>query len=282
MIRRTTGAAVRSVCAAVPIAALCLIGVLLISPLAAGQGSTASVSVTSGGEMRLSVGPYLAEPSARLAIELVCQDTAWVDCGTPLAIGCRLTEEDGSLIRSFLPPEGAQALAWIAMVNLVDEAGDPLPAGRYHVVLETTSGEFTAIIDVVPIHLLASHGTFSATAIANGLSLRVSRMVTPDDAEQEIAVRIGDELLVALPGNPTTGFEWQSNVLYEYAVLRPVGEVPYEFRSEADPHLVGSPGVFLFRYQAIAADSQWFRFAYSRPWESVQPAEVVEFTVVVH
>ena len=282
MIRQTIGATVKSMCAAVPIAALFLIGVLLISPLAVGQGSTASVSVTSGGEMRLSVGPYLAEPSARLAIELVCQDTAWVDCGTPLAIACRLTEEDGSLIRSIVPPEGAQALAWIAMVDLVDEAGAPLPTGRYHVVLETTSGEFTAIVDVVPTELLASHGRFSATAVANGLSLRVSRLVTPDDDGQEISIRIGDDLLVALPGNPTTGFEWLNNVLYEYAVLRPVGETPYEFRSEADPHLVGSPGVFLFRYQAIAADSQWFRFAYSRPWESVQPAQVVEFTVVVH
>jgi len=282
MIRQTIGATVKSMCAAVPIAALFLIGVLLISPLAVGQGSTASVSVTSGGEMRLSVGPYLAEPSARLAIELACQDGALADCETLLAIECRLIEEDGSLIRSIVAPEGALARSWIAAVDLVDEAGTPLPAGRYHMVLETTSGEFTAIVDVVPTHLLATHGTFSATAIANGLSLRVSRMVTPDDAEQEIAVRIGDELLVALPGNPTTGFEWQSNVLYEYAVLRPVGEVPYKFRSEADPHLVGSPGVFLFRYQAIAADSQWFRFAYSRPWESVQPAQVVEFTVVVH
>ncbi len=258
--------------------------IILVAPIAVGQGATASASVTTGGVSNLTVGPFIAEPGARLAIELVCDNRSSYSDEEIIATACRITDESGSLAQSIsiTPPGNADALAWIAAVELIDALGDPLPAGRYRVTLETTIGTFTALVDIVPTHLLASHTRFAGTAIANGLSLRVSRLVTPDDAGRRIAMRLGDELLVALPGNPTTGFEWWNSVLYEYAVLRPIGEIPFDYRADVDPGLLGAPGMFLFRYQSVAADSQWFRFVYHRPWESVQPAEVLEFTAVVY
>lgn len=258
------------------------LGMLLVAPLASGQGATASVSAASGQASSLIVGPYVAEPGARLAIELVRHDSPSVVDGAILAIECRLADEAGALIKSIRPPDETDALAWIAAIDLTTDADDPIPAGRYHLVLETDAGTFTALVDVVPTSLLASHPRFSGTAIANGLSLRVSRWVAPSDAGRRIAMRLGDELLVALPGNPTTGFEWWNSVLYEYAVLRPIGEIPYEFRADSDPQRLGSSGVFLFRYQSVAADTQWFRFIYHRPWESVEPTDVFEFTAIVH
>lgn len=263
------------------LAASAMMWLLLVAPLALGQSATASVDVTNG-VSNLIVGPFIAEPGARLAIELVCHDVSFYDLEEVIAEGCRLADESGSLIHSIVPPEGTAAQTWIAAVELIDAHGDPLLAGRYHLTLETTAGDFTALLDIVPTQLLASHTRFAGTAVANGLSLRVSRLVTPADDGKRIAIRLGDELLIQLPGNATTGFEWWNSVLYEYAVLRPIDETPFEYRMESDPGLLGASGVFLFRYQSVAADSQWFRFVYHRPWESVDPADVFEFTAVVY
>ena len=120
-------------------------------------------------------------------------------------------------------------------------------------------------------------GRYSATASVCGLSLRVYRLVTEADHGASVTLRVGDRLLVALEGNPTTGYEWENTLVYEYAVLREFAEV--EFRP--DSALIGAGGLFLFRYEAVDTGPQGFRFDYRRPWESVEPLQRVEFQVSV-
>ena len=86
--------------------------------------------------------------------------------------------------------------------------------------------------------------------------------------------------MVALAGNATTGFEWANAMEYEFAVLR---EVASEYRPDAHPEgMAGAGGTYLFRYEAVEVGPQAFRFAYQRPWKSVEPAQVVEFDAVVY
>jgi predicted secreted protein len=46
--------------------------------------------------------------------------------------------------------------------------------------------------------------------------------------------------------------------------------------------MVGSGGTFLFRYEAIDVGPQSFRFVHHCPWESVEPAQVIEFDATVY
>ena len=139
----------------------------------------------------------------------------------------------------------------------------------------------SAHVEIVPSQQMAQTGRFSASASVCGLELRVYRLIAEEDAGASVALRQGDRLMVALAGNATTGFQWENVLLYEYAVLRETQEM--EYREEPHPEtMVGSGGTFLFRYEAIDVGPQSFRFAYHRPWESVEPEQVVEFTATVY
>ena len=156
-----------------------------------------------------------------------------------------------------------------------------MPEGPYSILVETTAGAFSASVEVVPTQQMAQSGRFSASASVCGLELRVYRLITEEDAGANVALRRGDRLMVALAGNATTGFQWENALLYEYAVLRETEEA--EYRAKPYPQeMVGFGGTFLFRYGAVDVGPQAFRFVYHRPWESVEPVQVVEFTATVY
>lgn len=95
-----------------------------------------------------------------------------------------------------------------------------------------------------------------------------------DDGSQ-IELRKGHPLLIALEGNPSTGYNWQVEVL-DQAVLNQVGEP--EFEAESD--LVGAPGTVTLRFQAVGAGETELKLVHQRGWE--QDAEPLEtFTVQV-
>jgi len=167
---------------------------------------------------------------------------------------------------------------WLGRIQLGGSDGQPLPTGDYSLVVTTSVGSFVAEIEVADTFRFDELGRYSATAEVCGLSLRVYRLVTEDDNDAHVTLRLGDRLLVALEGNPTTGYQWANTLVYEFATLREIGEP--EFRPDSD--LVGAGGLFLFRYEAVRVGPQAFRFAYQRPWESVQPLRLLEFSVDVH
>jgi inhibitor of cysteine peptidase len=110
-----------------------------------------------------------------------------------------------------------------------------------------------------------------------GYSLRVYRLVSALDDGASLTLRVGDRLMVELEGNATTGYAWANTIEVEYAVVREAQDVEYRPATE----LLGAPGVFVFRYVAVDVGPQMFRFAYQRPWESVDPLKVVQFAVRV-
>jgi inhibitor of cysteine peptidase len=102
-------------------------------------------------------------------------------------------------------------------------------------------------------------------------------VVGQGEAGRTIVLRVGQQLVVGLSGNPTTGFAWSYQSSAD-DVLRASG---HEYLP-AQPVLAGSGGTERFRFTAAARGHTALRFEYRRPWETgVPPAQVVEYAVVV-
>lgn len=100
----------------------------------------------------------------------------------------------------------------------------------------------------------------------------------PTQEEHDISIGIGDEFTLEFEGNQTTGFIWMED--HDQQKLESVKDeyVPNE-PPEGEEMLVGGGGTHYFTYRAIEAGSTQIRFTYSRPWESVMPAQTVIYTV---
>jgi len=114
-------------------------------------------------------------------------------------------------------------------------------------------------------------------AVALGLSgCLVSMHVLTDDGKIQ-AVDVGDDILIRLSGNATTGFQWErtSPIALEGTPLEPVEEGSYKSLGS----MPGSPGLFSFRYSAVSQGTVTLTFAYLRPWEDEPP--LATYTVVI-
>ena len=255
-----------------------LVLVMLAGSSAAQSSSSTSASASSvNGLVDVRLGGFVFETGARVALEFMRDDG--VDCFEPgvTVRQLQLIDDKEELVDQVVYEPAAGIDSWLGRIQLGDPDGQPLPVGNYSLVVSTSVGSFIAEIEVADSSRFDELGQYSATATVCGLSLRVYRLLTEDDNDNHATLRIGDRLLVALEGNPTTGYEWSNTLLYEFASLREIGDT--EFRPDSD--LVGAGGLFLFRYEAIDAGPQAFRFAYQRPWESVEPERLLEFSVDV-
>lgn len=86
-------------------------------------------------------------------------------------------------------------------------------------------------------------------------------------------------LIVALDGNPATGYEWVFEGEAAAGCLTG-GEGEYTPYPSSELE-VGTGGVFTFRFEPVAAGEQTLRFAYLRSWEENSAIETYEITVTV-
>ena len=96
-----------------------------------------------------------------------------------------------------------------------------------------------------------------------------------EDRDRLIVLNIGQDLVISLEGNPSTGYTWEVAAVDE-SILRQVGEV--EFEPESD--LVGAPGEMILRFQAVEPGRTQLALVYWRPWEK-EPLETYSITVNV-
>lgn len=90
---------------------------------------------------------------------------------------------------------------------------------------------------------------------------------------------VGQQLIITLSSNPTTGFRWQTKDAGS-GVLRSLG--PEVYSNPEDAGVVGSAGLSTWRYQATAAGSGKVLMTYQRPWEpEVAPAETFDCAITV-
>lgn len=87
-------------------------------------------------------------------------------------------------------------------------------------------------------------------------------------------------LLVRLPGNPTTGFNWERKELRGES-LRQRGKTVFRPPRGGRQPLVGAAGVFEARFAAAQPGESTIVFVYRRPWEKKAPNQTFRVTVVV-
>ena len=96
----------------------------------------------------------------------------------------------------------------------------------------------------------------------------------------DLTVSVGDTIRVTLGGNPTTGYEWASDLSEDAStVLKLSGEPLYE-PDEVAEDIVGSGGKFTFTFTAAAAGQAELKLKYWRQFEP-DTAPIDTFTAYV-
>ena len=119
----------------------------------------------------------------------------------------------------------------------------------------------------------------AAIVLALGLVAGCTTVMTYDDEGHEIDIGVGQEFIIALGSNPTTGYSWQAS--YDETMLELVGGEPTYEADETDEDVVGAGGVELFRFLALEAGETEITLTYERPWEDGDVVETKVFTVII-
>jgi inhibitor of cysteine peptidase len=122
----------------------------------------------------------------------------------------------------------------------------------------------------------------AAVALTLGLLAGCTTVKTYTDSGQEIDIGVGQEFIIALGSNPTTGYSWQAS--YDEAVLELIpgenGQSTYE-PGETDKDIAGAGGVEYFRFLALEVGETEITLVYAQPWEGGGTADIKVFTVVI-
>ena len=96
-----------------------------------------------------------------------------------------------------------------------------------------------------------------------------------------VTAQVGQQVLIKLRGNPTTGYQW-SVAKIEGEAVEAVGEPKYEIDKGAEGRL-GAGGTYTFTFKAVKAGQAALRLRYARVWEKKKPpAETFALTVEVN
>jgi predicted secreted protein len=104
-----------------------------------------------------------------------------------------------------------------------------------------------------------------------------AKRLTQADNGHEADLHVGDILDVILPGNPSTGFQWQIDA-GDNKIL------PQSAASEFEPatNALGSGGQVTMHFKAVAAGRTGLKLTYRRPFEKdAPPARTFQVTVNV-
>ena len=93
-----------------------------------------------------------------------------------------------------------------------------------------------------------------------------------------IAAEVKQTLLVKLPGNPTTGYQWSLSKV-EGEAIEMVGKPTY-VADKIPQKMVGTGGTFHFTFRAVKPGKATLTLAYARPWEKDTPP-IKTFTLTV-
>jgi inhibitor of cysteine peptidase len=87
-------------------------------------------------------------------------------------------------------------------------------------------------------------------------------------SDRVISVRVGDDFVVVLAANPTTGYQWEPH--FGAALIQLIERV-----LAASGSGIGSGGTERFRFRALGPGDGELRMTYRRPWETAPAQELV-------
>jgi len=98
------------------------------------------------------------------------------------------------------------------------------------------------------------------------------------DNGRKLELREGQEIVVSLESNPTTGYIWEISNIGD-GIIAQVGKTTYESKSD----LLGAGGIQVFRFKAKGAGQVDLNFVYHRPWEkNVKPVRTFSLKITVN
>jgi inhibitor of cysteine peptidase len=121
----------------------------------------------------------------------------------------------------------------------------------------------------------------ASAAPVPGIAVPVSEpvVVGTDGNGQPQALTVGQELAVALPDNPSTGYVWQLRDIDD-AILHQEGSP--QFRPNNSDIMPGAPGTSVWTFTAAAPGSTRLTLISVHPWEQgAAPAQQFSITVTV-
>ncbi len=97
------------------------------------------------------------------------------------------------------------------------------------------------------------------------------------DEKQPIEAAAGQQFIIALKSNPTTGYKWEAT--FDPNALKLVSD---EYKQDASqPGMVGVGGVQRFTFQGLKAGKADVALTYRQPWPGGNTGEKKVFTVTV-
>jgi inhibitor of cysteine peptidase len=119
-------------------------------------------------------------------------------------------------------------------------------------------------------------GAAMASFVSWGLAA-APRTITEADADRVVVLAVGQELVLKLASNPSTGYGW-SLAERGTPVLANLGKPTYQ----ASGTLPGSGGAEMWTLRAAKVGSETLKFEYRRAWEKqLPPAKTLLFRVIV-
>jgi len=116
--------------------------------------------------------------------------------------------------------------------------------------------------------------TFTCTAKRLGLMPPCK----PKDPSETIEVTVGEEFVISLDSNPSTGYSWEvTSSLPAWLELIGSEYIP----TPTDPPVIGGGGTEEWTFRANAAGTATVTFEYRRPWEKDQPPAQRKTFVIV-
>jgi inhibitor of cysteine peptidase len=101
--------------------------------------------------------------------------------------------------------------------------------------------------------------------------------ITEADANRKIALSVGQELILRLESNRSTGYSWFL-AGSDHPILTNLGRPAYKVGGK----LPGAGGVETWTLRATKSGSEILKFEYRRPWEKkAAPAKTLLFHVTV-
>jgi inhibitor of cysteine peptidase len=100
---------------------------------------------------------------------------------------------------------------------------------------------------------------------------------TEADSGHPVTLRIGQELILTLNSNHSTGYSWIRADTGRPDLVT-LGKPAYK----SSGPLLGASGVEFWKFRAVQPGGQTLKLEYRRPWEkNIQPANTVFFPVTV-
>ncbi len=131
--------------------------------------------------------------------------------------------------------------------------------------------------------LMLAFAVLAAVGCGSGDADKSANLALTDvDNGKSFTVKVGDTITVVVPGNPTTGYEWTTDLAEDSAALLALTGDPVYEQDPGSEGLVGAGGAYTFTFTAKATGEAELGLKYWRSFEpEVDPIETFVVSVTI-